>query len=76
MIDQVDFMKIIENLRGDAVVIPTMRAGVGWAEVSNNQARDIGVSGAIGKASSFALGLTWPSPTQRLSSTTVTAVCS
>ena len=44
------------------MVIPTMRAGVGWAEVSNNQARDIGVSGAMGKASSFALGLSLAKP--------------
>ena len=62
MIDQVDFMKIIENLREDAVVIPTMRAGIGWEEVSNNQKRDIGVSGAMGKASSFALGLSLAQP--------------
>ena len=66
MIDQVDFMKIIENLRGDAVVIPTMRAGIGWAEVSNNPKRDIGVSGAMGKTSSFALGLSLARPNTKI----------
>ena len=66
MIDQVDFMKIIENLREDAVVIPTMRAGIGWAEVSNNEKRDIGISGAMGKASSFALGLSLAQPNTKV----------
>ena len=62
MIDQVDFMKIIETLREDAVVIPTMRASIGWAEVTNNPARDISIAGAMGKASSFALGLSLAKP--------------
>ena len=62
MIEQADFMRIIENLREDAVVIPTMRAGIGWADVSNNQNRDMEVSRPMGKASSFALGLSLAQP--------------
>ena len=62
MIDQVDLMRVIEGLRGDAVVIPTMRANVGWVEVSSNVKRDIPVGGAMGKASSFALGLCLAQP--------------
>lgn len=62
MIDQVEMMRVVEKLRGDAVVVPTMRGGVGWAEVSNTVSRDIPVGGAMGKASSFALGLCLAQP--------------
>ena len=57
MIDQLDMMKVLDNLRGDAVVVPTMRANAGWTESSTNPKRDIAISGAMGKTSSFALGL-------------------
>ena len=43
-----------------------MRAGIGWAEVSNNPKRDIGVSGAMGKTSSFALGLSLAQPNTKI----------
>ena len=62
MIEQVDMMRVIEKMRGDAVVVPTMRGNVGWAQVSNNIRRDISVGGAMGKASSFALGLCLAQP--------------
>jgi phosphonopyruvate decarboxylase len=62
MIDQVEMMQVLEKLRGDAVVIPTMRATVGWMEVSDGVARDVPVSGAMGKGSSFALGLSLARP--------------
>ena len=57
MIEQIEMMQILEKYRGDAVVIPTMRANMGWAQVSTNVARDMPVSNAMGKGSSFALGL-------------------
>ena len=62
MIDQADLMKVIEKFRGDAVVVPTMRATVGWKEASNNIMRDVAISGAMGKASSFALGVCLSQP--------------
>ena len=62
MINQVDLMGVIEKYRGDAVIVPTMRATVGWKEVSNNIKRDIGISGAMGKTSSFALGVCLSQP--------------
>ena len=49
MIDQVELMRIVERLRGDAVVVPAMRGNVGWVEVSNNVKRDVPASGAMGK---------------------------
>jgi len=66
MIDQVDLMKVIEKLRHDAVVIPTMRANIGWVQVSNNIKRDTPISGAMGKASSFALGLCLAQPSSKV----------
>jgi hypothetical protein len=56
MIEPVEMMRVIEKLRGDAVVVPAMRANVAWTSVSNNVNRDIPVSGAMSKTSSFALG--------------------
>ena len=57
MIDQVEMMKTISQFRGDAAVVPVFRANGAWARVTDNVRRDIPVGGAMGKASSVALGL-------------------
>ena len=57
MIDQVDLMAVIQKYRGDGVVIPVFQAGRGWTQVTENPGRDFSGGGAMGKASSFALGL-------------------
>jgi len=62
MIEPVEMMRVIEKLRGDAVVVPAMRANVAWTSVSNNVNRDIPVSGAMSKTSSFALGFCLAQP--------------
>ena len=62
MIDQVEMMRAIERFRGDAVVVPVFRANGAWAKVTNNVRRDIPVGGAMGKASSVALGLALSQP--------------
>ena len=62
MIDQVEMMRAIERFRGDAVVVPVFRANGAWAKVTNNVKRDIPVGGAMGKASSVALGLALSQP--------------
>ena len=62
MIDQIEMMRLIENLRGDAIVVPAMRANVGWAQVSNNINRDVPASGAMGKTCSFGFGLALARP--------------
>ena len=66
MIDQVEMMKIVEKYRGNGVVVPAMRANIGWAEVSNNVARDVPASGAMGKTNSFALGVALARPEERV----------
>jgi phosphonopyruvate decarboxylase len=62
MIEPVEMMRVIEKMRGDAVVVPAMRAGVAWKSVTNNINRDIPISGAMSKASSFALGFCLAQP--------------
>ncbi len=62
MIEPAEMMRVIEKMRGDAVVVPAMRANVAWTGVSNNVKRDIPISGAMSKASSFALGFSLAQP--------------
>lgn len=66
MIDQVEMMKVIEKLRGDAVVVPVFRANVAWSRVTGNARRDIPVGGAMGKGSSVALGIALSQPDTRV----------
>ena len=62
MIDQVEMMKTIQKLRGDAIVVPVFRASGAWSKVTKNQKRDIPVGGAMGKGSSVALGIALAQP--------------
>ena len=41
MIAQLDLMRILERIRGDAVVMPVFRANGAWSQVSNNPVRDV-----------------------------------
>lgn len=66
MIDQVELMRVVDEFRGDGVVVPAMRANIGWAEVSRNVVRDVPASGAMGKTSSFALGVALARPEERV----------
>ena len=62
MINQVDLMAVVEKHRNNGVVVPTMTGSRGWNAVSNNKDRDIPLGGAMGKASSFALGVALAQP--------------
>jgi sulfopyruvate decarboxylase subunit beta len=69
MIKNQDACRIIEKHRGDAFVVPTMGAGnprFGWPTVTHNESLDIPVGGAMGKASSFALGLALAQPNKKV----------
>jgi phosphonopyruvate decarboxylase len=69
MIKNLDACRVIEENRGDAVVVTTMGAGnprFGWPVVSHNEELDIPVGGAMGKASSFALGLALAKPERKV----------
>tara|TARA_B100001123_G_scaffold82643_2_gene94222 strand:+ start:894 stop:1484 length:591 start_codon:yes stop_codon:yes gene_type:complete len=62
MIRQSDMMKVIQQHRGDAVVVPVFRASPRWKEVSDRPELDLPVGGAMGKASSFAMGVALARP--------------
>jgi sulfopyruvate decarboxylase subunit beta len=67
MIDQLELMRVLERLRGDAVVMPVFRANLAWNQVSNNPVRDVPIGTAefpavMGIGSSFALGLSLARP--------------
>ncbi len=66
MIDQVELMNIVNRYRDNAVVVPAMRANIGWAEVSENVSRDVPASGAMGKTNSFALGVALAKPDEKV----------
>ena len=66
MIDQVEMMRVVEKFRNNAVVVPAMRANLGWAEVSNTLSRDVPASGAMGKTNSFALGVALARPEEKV----------
>ena len=68
MIKNVDACRVIEQHRGDAMVVSTMGAGnprFGWPTVTHDETLDIPIGGAMGKASSFALGLALAQPGKR-----------
>ncbi len=66
MINQIALMEVVDKHRGDAIVVPTMTGSGGWRQVSKTPQRDVPVSGAMGKASSFALGLALAQPSVKV----------
>ena len=66
MIAMDDALRLIEERRGDAVVLPTMVGGREWQKVTQNESLDLPVSGAMGKASSVALGLCLAQPDRKV----------
>ena len=62
MINQVDLMEVVERHRNNGIVVPTMTGSHGWNQVSGNKDRDVPLGGAMGKASSFALGVALAQP--------------
>lgn len=66
MIPMTDALSLIEKHRGDAVVFSTMTGGSTWRDVSGNEALDLPISGAMGKASSIALGLSLARPDKKI----------
>ena len=69
MINNTDAVRLIDNKRDDAVIIPTMNAGnvrFGLPTVSTNQPLDLPLSGAMGKASNVGLGVALAQPGRRV----------
>ena len=55
-------MAVLERYRDNAIVVDTMSASRPWTEASHLEVMDISISGVMGKASSFALGLALAQP--------------
>jgi phosphonopyruvate decarboxylase len=64
--DAMDALRVFAAQRGDAIVVTTMSSGRGWAAVSTRPELDLPISGAMGKASSVALGLAMARPERRV----------
>ena len=64
--DAMDALRVFAANRGDAIVVTTMSSGRGWAAVSTRPELDLPISGAMGKASSVALGLAMARPERRV----------
>ncbi|MFQ6026353.1 MAG: thiamine pyrophosphate-dependent enzyme [Dehalococcoidia bacterium] len=61
MITQEEVMTVVQQHRGNAIVVPVERAAVAWPDISTNPKRDVSPS-VMGKASSFALGVCLAQP--------------
>ena len=57
MLSGLDAAKAINHIRNDAVVVSTMTPNRYWSTISERPELDIPVFGAMGKASSVALGI-------------------
>jgi len=62
MLQPVDALRVVEEQRSNGVVVTTMMGSRAWRRVSHNPERDLHVGGAMGKASSVALGLAIAQP--------------
>ena len=66
MIPAYEAIKAINRLRGDAVVVGTMTPNRYWEAVSERPELDLPIFGAMGKASSVALGLALARPDRKV----------
>ena len=66
MINLHDAMAAIQTRRDDAIVLPTMTGGKGWAGVTQNRDLDLPVTGAMSKASSIGLGVALAQPDKKV----------
>ncbi len=66
MIPCFDAIKLIENLRGDALVVSTCTPTQYWQNISSREDLDLSLPGTMGKASSLALGLALAIPDKKI----------
>ena len=69
MIDNAEAVKVIDSRRDDSVIVATMNANnvhFGLPTVTSNEELDFPLSGAMGKASSVALGLALAEPQRKI----------
>jgi len=61
-----DVFKTFEQHRGNAIVIPTGTSGRKWHDVTTNEKRDLNLGGAMGQATSAALGVALSLPPEKV----------
>lgn len=66
MIEAIDVFRAFEPYRGKAIVAATGTSGRHWSEVSSYPARDVSLGGAMGQATSAALGLALGLPEEKV----------
>ena len=69
MIKNIDAVRIVDEHRGDAIIVPTMNAShvdFGLPAVTRNQELDLPMGGCMGKASSLRLGLALARPERKV----------
>jgi sulfopyruvate decarboxylase subunit beta len=66
MIHATDVFKVFQQHRGDAIVIPIGTSGRQWRDFSTNEKRDLNLGGAMGHASSAALGVALSLPNEKI----------
>ncbi len=66
MISSLDAAKAISDVRGDSVVVGTMTPNRYWDSVSERTDLDLPIFGAMGKASSVAMGIALAQPDRKV----------
>jgi phosphonopyruvate decarboxylase len=66
MIKLLDALRVVEQHRGDAVVVAATQAGRNWPLVSRCEELDLPLFGCMGKASSIALGVALATPNRKV----------
>ena len=66
MISALEAIKVINQNRNDAIVVSIMTPSRYWAQISENPELDLPIFGAMGKASSVALGLALARPDKKI----------
>ena len=66
MMNQKDALTLIEKIRSDAIVVPTMTGRTTWSEISKDDSVEVPLRGAMGKAASVALGLAISQPNRKV----------
>ena len=66
MIEPADVFEVFQQHRGDAIVIPVGPSGRQWRDFSTNEKRELNLGGAMGQATSAALGVALSLPNEKV----------
>ena len=66
MIEATEVFRVFKDHRNGAIVIPTGTSGRNWADYSDNEKRDLNIGGAMGQATSAALGVALGIPDEKV----------